>query len=156
MISHYLNASATNMLAEVRVTLRRARPETVRQVAWFQSMSYDQINVPPRQTQTVESGVTLGAGLEWDLLWILPHMHLRGTHFSVKAGPGGAMNTIFETDRSESASHRFDPPYRLNSGDSLNYSCTFFNETAAPLTFGESAVHNEMCALVVHYTSNSR
>jgi hypothetical protein len=151
MMSHYLNSSPTLLVAEVSVTLRRARPETVQQVAWVKSLSSTDINVPPRGSQTVEGGITLEPREEWDVYWIIPHMHQRGTRFSVSAGPGGVQQ-VYETDRWLAPSRRFDPPLRLSAGDSLNYACTFFNDTTAPLTFGESALDNEMCVLVFHYT----
>ena len=36
----------------------------------------------------------------------------------------------------------------------LDYSCTFVNTTEATLTFGESALNNEMCVLVYQHTAN--
>ena len=156
LISHYFNASSVPLTAEVSVTLRRARAESVEKVAWLQTMSYVDITVPPRQTLTVQGGLTLpqdSRNRTFDVLWIQSHMHSRGTRFAVSAGPGGA-NVIYETDRWEAPSHKVDPPYQLNPGDSLNYSCTFFNKGDFPLTFGESAATNEMCLLVYHYTTS--
>jgi hypothetical protein len=157
LISHYFNSGKTPLGAEVTVTLRRVPPETVRQIAWIQSMSYTEIDVPPRQSVTVQGGVTLAEDrpdVTQDVLWIQPHMHSRGTNFKVAAGPGGA-NVIYEADTWEAPSRRLDPPYRLHAGDSLNYSCTFYNDGEVPLTFGESAARNEMCLLLYHYTSSN-
>jgi hypothetical protein len=155
LMSHFVNGSPTLQLAQVTVTVRRARPESVVQEASVKSMSVTDINVPPRGSQTVQNGMTLPEDGEWSVYWIIPHMHLRGTRFTVSAGPGAAQ-LVYETDRWEAPSRRFDPPLRLNPGDSLNYACTFVNETSAPLTFGESALDNEMCSLVFHYTVASR
>jgi hypothetical protein len=151
LTSHYANSSGTPLLAEVAVTLRRARPETVGQEASFRSLSAPDINVPPRGSQTVGGEITLNAQDEWNVYWVIPHMHQRGTRFTVSAGPR-AQQLVYETDRWEAPSRKFDPPLRLSAGDSLNYTCTFFNDTAEPLTFGESPLGNEMCVLVFHHT----
>ena len=42
---------------------------------------------------------------------------------------------------------RFAPPFVARSGDHLQFSCTFVNETASRLTFGESAQSNDDCAV---------
>ena len=96
----------------------------------------------------------LADGLEFDLLWLLPHMHSRGTNFRVTAGPEATV--IYETNDWNSPSHKLDPPHRLHAGESLYYSCTFFNDTALPLSFGQSPANEEMCVLVFHYATTDK
>jgi hypothetical protein len=153
LISHYFNASGSQLTANVRVTLRTARPEAVAKVAFLQAMSNVAIDVPPRETRTFQGGMQVAQGRQWDLLWLLPHMHSHGVAFRVTTGTG-AGEMLFETDRWDVPAYEFDPPFRLNAGDSLNYACTFFNDTDVPLTFGESAASNEMCSLIFQYTSS--
>jgi hypothetical protein len=41
----------------------------------------------------------------------------------------------------------------MNPGDSINWTCTYDNNTGKTLTFGDSAATNEMCIYVARYYS---
>ena len=101
-----------------------------------------------RSKTKTSSGVL---GQDTELLWLLPHMHSRGTHFQVTMGQADPV-TIFETNDWEVAPHRFDPPLQVS--DTLSYSCTWANDTDETLTFGESAAKNEMCLVALQYVAD--
>jgi hypothetical protein len=150
--SHYLNTGREPLTAQVSVTLRRTPTETVVEEART-GVSFDaSINVPPRETVTVTSGVKFRE--EAELLWLMPHMHMRGTHFLVKSTDGRTTNVVYETDDWEAPPHRFDQPVVMPAMWNLDYSCTFVNTTETTLTFGESALNNEMCVLIYQHTAN--
>jgi hypothetical protein len=48
----------------------------------------------------------------------------------------------------------YDPPVLLNPGDSITWTCTYDNNTGSTLTFGDSALKNEMCIYVGRYYSS--
>ncbi len=55
------------------------------------------------------------------------------------------------TTWSEPKPSLFDPPMVLKAGDPLHFSCSFTNTGTAPLTFGESALTNEMCIFTASF-----
>jgi hypothetical protein len=150
--SHYFNARTEPITASVSVTVRRAEPGRVQRQALGLSLVYLEIDVPPHESATVTSGMTLSEDQTMEVLWMVPHMHSRGTHFRVATGKAGE-NVIYETDDWEVPPVEFQPPLVLRANDSLSYSCTWFNDTEQSLTFGESAANNEMCLLALHYTT---
>jgi len=44
-------------------------------------------------------------------------------------------------------------PIMLNPGDSINWTCTYNNTTGSTLTFGDSALKNEMCIFLARFYS---
>ena len=50
--------------------------------------------------------------------------------------------------------HEFDQPILMPTQWNLDYSCTFVDTTDITLTFGESALNNEMCVLIYQHTAN--
>jgi hypothetical protein len=46
---------------------------------------------------------------------------------------------------------RFTPPIPLAKDQGVTWSCSYLNDGPAPLTFGESAVTNEMCVFGAIY-----
>ena len=76
-------------------------------------------------------------------------MHRRGKHYEAHAKTAsGDVRPMYTSDTwDEPPTLTFAPPFALKSGDSVDYSCTFDNETGSTLTYGESAASNEMCNL---------
>jgi hypothetical protein len=95
----------------VSVTLRRAEPGSIQRQALGLSLVYLEIDVPPHESATVVSGMTLSEDQTMGVLWMVPHMHSRGTHFRVATGKTGENeNVIYETDDWEVPPHEFHPP----------------------------------------------
>jgi hypothetical protein len=70
-------------------------------------------------------------------------MHKWGTHFEAKTDDG---MVLYQTDEwAEPAPMHFDPPLALTKGTRIDWSCQYANDTGAMITFGDSAVTNEMC-----------
>src|SRR5262249_27319643 len=80
------------------------------------------------------------------------HMHHRGTHFTAKTGSGAMLVDTSTWD--EPPPTFYDPPIMLNPGDTISWTCTYDNDTAAPLVFGESAENNEMCIYLARFFSD--
>ncbi len=153
LILHFINVTNNGVTPSVRLTLRRTPSENVQQIAFIRALSTLDVEVAPRSIRTIEGGITLSSGSEWDLLWVLPHMHRAGTHFTVSAGPAAAPNLIYETHSWDTMSHKLDPALQLHPGDALNYSCTYENTGATPLILGPSPNTEAMCQLVFHYAA---
>ncbi len=143
--SHYFNPSPESYEARVTVTIRRAKPESVRaHVLTSVGIAFN-INVPPGATGSTSS--TMSFGEEAALLYLMPHMHMHGTRFLVTAG----RENILDIDDWETAPRKYSPPRTVPAGQTLSYNCEYLNNTSQTLTFGEKAANNEMCVLIAQY-----
>jgi hypothetical protein len=147
--SHYFNTTPDPFKAIVTVTLRRAKPGTVKAQALTNMGLIFDINVPPHSTGSVSGQVSFSE--EVRLLSLMPHMHSHGTRFVVNAGN----KQIFETDDWETPPHVYDPPLAIGAGQPIDFSCDYLNDGDIALNFGESAAHNEMCILITQYYRTS-
>jgi hypothetical protein len=98
------------------------------------------LSVPPGQ-----SSVTKSAMIPSDikLLGAVSHMHSHGVGFTSSTGDG---RKIYEsTTWAEPQAESFDPPMQITGGTTITWTCSFQNDTAQTLTFGQSAATNEMC-----------
>jgi hypothetical protein len=143
--SHYFNPSTESYEARVTITIRRAKPETVRAQALTTVGIAFNINVAPGSTGSASSSVSLGE--EAGLLYLMPHMHMHGTRFVVTDG----RENILDVDDWETAPLKYNPPRTVPAGQTLAYKCDYQNDTGQPLTFGEKAANNEMCVLIAQY-----
>jgi len=122
------------------VTLRRVKPETVTEHAGQLFVVEPKIDVAPRSTTVI----THTCELPFDMKFLVAssHMHSHGTHFVAKVDDTQIVeNTSWDNPRP----NLYEPPHSFKKGQKLQYSCTFDNQTDTPLTFGESALNNEMC-----------
>jgi hypothetical protein len=148
MNSHYVNATAVPIQAEVTVTMFVAAPGVVIQHAGGFEGLLVSISVPPTgRPVTVGGSCTLPRDM--NVIATAGHMHRRGSHFIATSGS----TKLFETDQwTESAPMQISPPLLLHKGADLTWSCVYTNETGATLTLGESALTNVMCnAILVFY-----
>ncbi len=143
--SHYFNASNETFEASVKVTLRRVSPDTVRSHAFSSIAIAFNVSVPAHSTGSAGGSMQLGNSVE--LLWLMPHMHMHGTRFTVDMGG----TRILDTPDWETPPFRYDPTISVGASQSLDYRCEYNNETSTPLSFGESAANNEMCILIAQY-----
>jgi hypothetical protein len=144
---HYLNASPDTVHAEIAVTVRADDPEAVQALASHIFINNTSIDVPPfspghaTNTCLIEKDVNLFTASS--------HMHKRGVYFTARDSDG---QLLFETnDWEEPVPWRFEPPRRLRAGTEIQVDCDYQNDTAFPLSFGESADTNEMCIFTGSY-----
>ena len=140
---HYLNATAKPIDVAVHVTMYDVAASTVSQHAGQYFFNNISVNIPATgQPYTITKTCTLAAAA--NILSAVNHMHRWATHFTATA----AGQTFYESDVwSEPKRKVFDPPLQLAAGTKVTFTCTYVNDTGAPITFGESAQANEMCIL---------
>lgn len=140
---HYLNASPSPLPVEATITMRVAAPGSVTARAAVFFFNNTDLDIPATgQPITISKTCTLPSDL--NLLQTTGHMHSHGTRLTAVAQG----RTLFDTASfSDVAPALFDPPLPLAAGTQVTFSCTYVNDTGAPLTFGESARSNEMCIL---------
>lgn len=141
--SHYLNTSDKPIEAHVELTFHLAKPGTVTDHAGVLFVVEPQFAIQPNSTQVVNH--TCKLPYDMNLIKVGSHMHKHGTHFDATIGT----DKVFETTTwDEPKPALFAPAKAVKGGDTLDFNCTFVNNSAQTLTFGESASTNEMCIFV--------
>ncbi len=83
------------------------------------------------------------------------HQHHFGTHFEISKSSGlsDTGTLLYEnSDWEHPPLQRFDnPPLTFNFGEGFRWVCTYANTSSKYVTFGSSAVTNEMCILWAYY-----
>lgn len=137
---HLFNSTSDPVDAFIKLTVKTTDPANLKYKAASIFLNYAGLSVPP--------GVSTQTGhyvlpKDITLLGAASHMHKWGTHFEATTGDG---TMLFQTNEwAEPTPARFDPPLALTKGTTISWSCTFANDTGQMITFGDSAVKNEMC-----------
>lgn len=141
--AHYLNASPSPLAVSATITLRVAAPGSVTQRAAVFFFNNTDLDIAPTGAPiTISKTCTLPVAI--NVLQTTGHMHSHGTRLTAVADG----QTLFDTSSfTDVAPALFSPPRALAAGTQVTFSCTYVNDTGAPLTFGESARSNEMCIL---------
>lgn len=138
--AHYINVGQETIHAVVTLTMHLADPASVTEHAGQLFLLQPDIDVPPGQTMDVSQ--TCAIPYDIQLLGATAHMHRHGTKFVASANGQPIYST---TSWDSPTSERYDPPIAIAGGQNVTFTCTFKNDTASDLTFGESALSNEMC-----------
>lgn len=143
---HYLNTTGDPISASVTVTLKYVPATAVKNLAASLFLNAVGVKVPPG---TSTSSFTYQVAQDLNLLSVNGHMHRRGTHFVGTAVlPDGTKKTLYTTDTwDEPTPATFRPAFVIPSGSSIQWACSYANDTGTTLRFGESASTNEMCIL---------
>ena len=144
--SHYLNTTSSPIDAHVVVILHLAAPGSVMNEAGVLFVIDQDIDVPPAASTVNTDDCTLP--LDMNMIRASSHMHRHGTDFaSTIAG-----ETVYDTTTwSDPVPSAFAPPMVFHAGDPLHFACSFTNDGTSTLTFGESALTNEMCIFTASF-----
>jgi hypothetical protein len=88
--------------------------------------------------------------LPWDvnLIQSSGHMHRHGTSFVATANG----RTLFQsTAWSDVPPQLYDQPLALAAGTDVTFTCSYDNPGTTPLSYGESALTDEMCILSAQF-----
>ena len=140
--SHYLNTTGDTIKAHVEVTFHLDDPKKVTANAGVLFVVQPDIHVAPHSTADVTYDCSLP--MDMNIMKASSHMHQHGTKFTSTIAGAKFYDT---TTWSEPMPEFFAPPRVAHQGDPLHFDCTFVNESTTTLTFGESALTNEMCIL---------
>jgi hypothetical protein len=147
IVSHYLNATQNDIMATVQIVMHKAPAGSVTQHAGEFFLNdvtalYPPGGVPAGVTKTITATYT--TTIPMTLFLGVGHMHSRSKNFTATYGPQNTM--LYTTDSWDNAPQEiFQPPPMLPAGTQITWSCTIVNDTMNTLTFGESAMTNEMC-----------
>lgn len=138
---HYLNAGQTTIPARSDVTFYAAtsHEREVSGMSWHRSSA--SLYVPPGGTKTV----TFSPPLSWEteVVSMMGHMHTHGTLETVTVD--GAEVYRSENWADPSLLH---PELRLTPASSVRWSCTYVNDTATHIEWGNAVQTQEMCEVI--------
>jgi len=144
--SHYLNTTPNMITAHVEVRLHPSAPGSVQTQAAVLFVVDTNINVAPNSSAVVMNDCTLPQDM--NILRTSSHMHMHGTAFDATI----AGNTVYETTSwSDPKPELYTPADVFKQGDPLHFQCSFTNTGTTALTFGESALTNEMCIFTASF-----
>lgn len=141
ILTHYLNSTSETIHANVRLVLTVVDPSTVPVQASDVFMNNYSLSIPPKSRASATNACPIDDDIQ--LLQAASHMHQRGVHFTAKLDDG---TVLYQTDSwSEPTPKIFDPPLAIAGGTHVTWTCDYDNQTNMTLTFGQSALTNEMC-----------
>ena len=147
MQMHYLNSSMAPMTVQVKIALYKAVPQAVKQHAGvFFLNNVSGIHVPAKSVQTVTASYTFKQPVKF--IYGTAHMHKYDNN--LVATMGG--KTLFQTESWDAPPFtKYLPELDVPAGSTVTWSCEVNNTTATKLTFGESALTNDMCIFTGQY-----
>ena len=149
VVAHYINATMdpTPIHAQVQVKMHKADPSTITQHAGVFFLNNVSGLLPPAggipagETKTITASYTTKIPI--NVLYATAHMHSRSTNMTATYND---TNMLYTTDSwSAAPMQAYTPPIALPVGTKITWSCTIANNTQDTITFGESAMTNEMC-----------
>ena len=92
---------------------------------------------------TAQGGCT--APTDWHVFALWPHMHQIGVHQNLTVTHSGTPTTMLDTDYMFTEQKNYPiAEATFYSGDQIQVTCTYVNNTGATITFGDSST-SEMC-----------
>lgn len=154
---HVINYTPNTIQGGVELSLTTAaQPETIEHYAdiiWFNWIG---IFLPPGKETS--SGTTCTVPYDVEVIGLMSHFHERGTHFQVNRFADGATQEVLyeDTDWAHPKYQVYPEPISLKAGDGLTWTCTWFNNTDANVSFGQTS-NDEMCiTFALAYPKNSK
>ena len=141
------------MKASGTVDFFGAAPASVVHHSNFMFWGPTSLFILPRSSSSVTQFYRFNKATPPNLFGLTTHTHSRGVRTTVQMGPDGAGRQVYEnTNWEEPKLQLFTPPLlAASANDGLRITCEYQNNTDNTLTFGESALLNEMCFLWAYY-----
>lgn len=142
---HYLNSSAAAIQVGAQITVTYVKASAIKQLAAGIFVFAGSLQVP---TGASTQSFAYSVPMDLKLLQFTGHMHSRGKFFEAHATSmdAGVERPLYTSDTwDEPQQLDLAPPFEMKAGDTVNYSCTFDNNTGMTLSYGPSAATNEMC-----------
>ncbi|MCE9580407.1 MAG: hypothetical protein K8W52_45230 [Deltaproteobacteria bacterium] len=143
---HLFDATDNPLSGHTAIMVKTIPAAQVQQQAEMVFAGTFNINIPSDNLEhTAHGGCTLNHDATISVLW--PHMHQTAVHQKVMLTPvGGAAKPILDDDYSFTEQRNYPQavPIQVHSGDQIDVTCSYINNTGSPKTFGESST-SEMC-----------
>jgi hypothetical protein len=166
---HYLNAGTSPITANVSITIDVAKPNIVKTHVGTLFLDQSSMSVPVTpMTSPVSASKTwsgnpgaVSADGSYEIFTSWSHMHQWGLDFTASTN-----GQVFYDEKNWNSPGLFwhspgitnpatatgaPSPVQMTSSASITWSCSYYNDTGATLTFGDSAVSNVMCIYLGQY-----
>jgi hypothetical protein len=143
---HYHRNPSVTPSADTTVTRLYYATSTQAQHAWTVWTGTPTFTIPANTTGYKVNATCTVTG-DWQLIGVAPHMHQLGTQFNSTATASSTsqcLMTIPRWDFNWQGGYLLKQPLTLRSGDTIATECTFNNNSAKAVSFGEST-GDEMC-----------
>ena len=147
---HLQNTGETDVTKRSALNLTYSDPAGVTPAGIFALGTFS-LTIPAQaQDHTLSIGCTVDR--EMNVFAVFPHMHKFGTRLRFDVGPSETdMQMAYEITPWEFGEQPMDPvDLELATGQYMQSTCYWNNDTNADITFGESS-DNEMCFFVLYY-----
>jgi hypothetical protein len=160
---HYLNTSGSPVTPEVSITIYPAKPGTVTTHVGTLFLNNIAISVPAMTPMSNPINITTSntpiVDEDYTVFTNWSHMHQYAIDFTASTAAGQFYE---EKDWSEppvisagsgAAGTNTSPmlPMKLKSGTSISWTCKYYNPTSSAMTFGDSALTQNMCIYLGQY-----
>jgi hypothetical protein len=164
---HYLNTGSTPIMANVSITLTPAKAGVVQTHVGSLFLNQGSLSVPASATvqSPSDSAATWSGGggvpSSYSIFTSWSHMHRWGLKLSAKTGS----DTFYTETNWDSPNLYIHAPgmpepatatgpttaVQMTGNPSITWDCSYYNDTGATLTFGDSALTNVMCIYIGQY-----
>ena len=139
---HFINTTETDATATVTTRFHVAKPGSIVNHAGQLIFSNEDITVLPEQAAQVTK--TCSSPTDISLLGVSAHVHSHAVDFT--ATTNGTL--LYETKSwTDETPVRFAPPFPLPANQGVTFTCSYQNHTGTTVSFGQSAITDEMCIL---------
>lgn len=143
---HHFNSTGTPQQDGSSVQVCTVPKGSRTHVTGLTFLGTESLVIPPGQADATSSCKN-NSGAPITIVAFTPHMHTIGSNMrSVVDKAGGGSMEIFNKPFifDQQINYMLDPPYVLQPGDTITTTCTYRNNTAATVNFGQSTTQ-EMC-----------
>jgi hypothetical protein len=155
---HLLNLGDAPETTEIKITMETRPPEQADiRLAPFR-FSYEDLTIPANTTAEFSTTCdvdnthqnVVGAPLDLDVYWVLPHFHSRGSLFQLQyAGGPHDGEDIYRLDGYDGAGNGqgYDPALAMAGATGIKFTCAFENRSDTAVKWGQKA-SDEMCMML--------
>ena len=145
---HLFNVSTQSLTGTSGIEVVEVAPQEITDEANLYLPGPMDFSIPPNQTYSHSGTCTVTA--PQTLFAIFPHMHQLGAHFKTTLNIGGEGSTLHDGDYAfeDQAFIPFDA-IQVQPGDTITTECTWNNNTAQEVGWGESST-TEMCFSILY------
>jgi hypothetical protein len=155
---HYINTTDAAEVIQGNTTFVAADASTIQNEAGLLFTGSPDVDVLPMQTTTLHEFFSLPADIDLSqshIFAITGHEHHLGTGVEVNVAPSstGPFTPVYNPTNfswSDPATQEQTPDFAVPVGGGFDFTCTWYNDTANAVKFGESA-NDEMCFFWAYY-----
>jgi hypothetical protein len=155
---HYINTTDSPEVIQGNVVFTSADASTVPNEAGLLFTGSPDVDVKANQTTTLHEFFNLPTDIDLSqshIFAITGHEHHLGTSVEVNVAPGsaGPFTPVYNPSSfswSDPATQEQNPDFAVPTGGGFDFTCTWVNNTANDVKFGESAC-DEMCFFWAYY-----